>query len=58
VASLLPALALARIDGLSPVEYLDEAQRETVRRISRSMLQAPPENLEELFSRWTRCSEA
>lgn len=58
VASLLPALALARIDGLSPVEYLDEAQRETVRRISRNMLQAPQEDLEELFSRWTRCSEA
>lgn len=52
VATLLPALALARIDGLSPVEYLDEAQRETVRRISRSLLQAPPEDLEELFGRW------
>ena len=41
VASLLPALALARIDGLSPVEYLEEAHRETVRRVSRSLLQAP-----------------
>ena len=53
VASLLPALALARIDGLSPVEYLEEAHRETVRRVSRSLLQAPQENLDELFGRWT-----
>jgi tRNA A-37 threonylcarbamoyl transferase component Bud32 len=53
VASLIPALALARIDGLSPVEYLGEAERETVRRVSRSLLQAPQENLDELFGRWT-----
>jgi hypothetical protein len=52
-ASLIPALALARIDGLSPVEYLEEAQRETVRRVSRSLLQAPQENPDELFGRWT-----
>ena len=56
VASLLPALALARIDGLSPVEYLEEAHRETVRRVSRSLLQAPQENLNELFGRWTAAS--
>jgi len=31
-ASLLPALLLARVDGKSPVEYLDEAQREFVRK--------------------------
>jgi 5-methylthioribose kinase len=30
-AALLPALMLARVDGLSPVEYLDNDQRETVR---------------------------
>jgi tRNA A-37 threonylcarbamoyl transferase component Bud32 len=53
VASLIPALALARIDGLSPVEYLDEAQRETVRRVSLSLLQVPQEDLDELFGRWT-----
>jgi tRNA A-37 threonylcarbamoyl transferase component Bud32 len=53
VASLVPALALARVDGLSPVEYLDEAQRETVRRVSLGLLRAPQENLDELFGRWT-----
>jgi aminoglycoside phosphotransferase (APT) family kinase protein len=31
-ASLLPALLLARVDGKSPVEYLDEAQRQFVRK--------------------------
>ena len=30
-AALLPVLALARVDGKSPVEYLDEAQRATLR---------------------------
>ena len=31
-AALLPVLALARVDGKSPVEYLDEAQRGAVAR--------------------------
>ena len=31
-AALLPALLLARVDGKSPVEYLDEAQRSFVRK--------------------------
>jgi tRNA A-37 threonylcarbamoyl transferase component Bud32 len=53
VASLIPALALARIDGLSPVEYLDQAQRDTVRRISLRLLKEPRDNLDELFARWT-----
>src|SRR6218665_2343240 len=30
-ATLLPALLLARVDGRSPVEYLDDTQRATVR---------------------------
>ena len=38
VASLLPALLLARVDGKSPVEYLDEAQRQSVRELARTML--------------------
>jgi fructosamine-3-kinase len=53
VASLLPALALARVDGTSPVEYLDADQRDAVRRIGRSLLQVPPRTLDELLSRWT-----
>jgi aminoglycoside phosphotransferase (APT) family kinase protein len=38
VATLLPGLLLARVDGMSPVEYLDEAERELVRRIARALL--------------------
>ena len=33
-ARLLPALALARVDGKSPVEYLDDAQQDLVRRVA------------------------
>jgi aminoglycoside phosphotransferase (APT) family kinase protein len=36
-ASLLPALLLARVDGKSPVEYLDEKQRSFVRERARSL---------------------
>ena len=39
VATLLPALLLARIDGKSPVEYLtDEADRDFVRTVARDLL--------------------
>ena len=53
VVALLPALALARVDGSSPVEYLDEAEREIVRRIGRELLATPAANLDELCERWT-----
>ena len=49
VATLLPALMLARVDGKSPVEYLDEGQRESVRKLARDML-----NKDELA--WPRSS--
>ena len=32
------ACALARVDGKSPVDYLDEPQRETARRFARAAL--------------------
>ena len=35
VLRLLPALALARVDGLSPVEYLSEDDRVRVRAVGR-----------------------
>ena len=38
VASLLPGLMLARVDGKSPVEYLDDAQRDTVRAMAIRLL--------------------
>ena len=40
VATLLPALLLARVDGKSPVEYLDEAQRRPVRKLAIEMLES------------------
>jgi tRNA A-37 threonylcarbamoyl transferase component Bud32 len=52
VASLTPALALARVDGSSPVEYLSPAERDTVRSAGRSLLIDPPETVSGLVDRW------
>jgi aminoglycoside phosphotransferase (APT) family kinase protein len=42
VAALLPGLMLARVDGKSPVEYIDrEPDRERVRRVASALLRAP-----------------
>lgn len=41
VAALLPALMLARVDGKSPVEYLDDAARVQVRGLARGLVAAP-----------------
>jgi aminoglycoside phosphotransferase (APT) family kinase protein len=52
-AALLPGLLLARVDGKSPVEYLTEdAQRDTVRRAARALLQQPVRQLEEISAAW------
>ncbi|MBL4576475.1 MAG: phosphotransferase [Opitutaceae bacterium] len=40
-AALLPALFLARVDGKSPVEYLNESTRETVRSLGLRELRNP-----------------
>lgn len=44
-AMLLAALALARVDGKSPVEYLDEAQRGALRAAARAALAMRPVSL-------------
>jgi 5-methylthioribose kinase len=54
VATLLPGLTLARIDGKSPVEYLDEPQRDAVRRMAIVLLQQAPSSLDTLADRWAR----
>ena len=55
-ATLLPGLLLGRIDGKSPVEYLDEAQRLLVRTAARRLLQEPSATLGELKDAWQRSS--
>lgn len=47
VCALLPALLLARVDGKSPVEYLDDAERDRLRTVSLALLPAPPRSLAE-----------
>jgi aminoglycoside phosphotransferase (APT) family kinase protein len=44
-AALLPVLALARVDGKSPAEYLDEAQRGLLREVARRAIKAQPATL-------------
>jgi 5-methylthioribose kinase len=56
VATLLPGLLLGRVDGKSPVEYLDEAGRSLVRRAGRALLAAPVRTLAELKGQWLRSS--
>jgi 5-methylthioribose kinase len=53
-ARLLPGLFLARVDGKSPVEYLDEASREMVRAAARALLLEPVERLENIADFWER----
>ena len=49
VCRLLPALMLARIDGKSPVEYLDEAEQNLVRSMAVSLLKAQGLTLDQLI---------
>jgi aminoglycoside phosphotransferase (APT) family kinase protein len=53
-ASLLPALLLARVDGKSPVEYLEDAGREHVRRVARPLIAAAPSRLADVKDAWQR----
>ncbi len=47
----LAGCMLARVDGTSPVDYLDAQQQEFVRRFAFGMFEARPDSLEETFSR-------
>lgn len=53
VATLLPALTLARIDGKSPVEYFDAHRRAAVRGAAIALLRQAPSSLETIAVRWT-----
>lgn len=50
VAALLPCLFLARVDGKSPVEYLDEPARQRVRDLARPLISAPPATMAAFLS--------
>ncbi len=52
VATLLPMLMLARIDGKSPVEYLKPDDRSAVREFATDCIVNPSENLIDLLGRW------
>lgn len=49
-AALLPALLLARVDGLSPVEYLDAEHQGAVRSVARRLLIARSSTLHTVIS--------
>ncbi|MCR8723541.1 phosphotransferase family protein [Frigidibacter sp. ROC022] len=51
VAALLPMLMLARIDGKSPVEYLDEAARARVRAAAMPLIASPASGLADVLNR-------
>jgi aminoglycoside phosphotransferase (APT) family kinase protein len=55
-ATLLPGLLLGRIDGKSPVEYLDEAERTLVRSAARKLLSEKIATLSGLRDAWQRFS--
>jgi aminoglycoside phosphotransferase (APT) family kinase protein len=55
VASLLPGLFLARIDGKSPVEYVtDDKDRDRVRRVAIPLIASPPTALGQIRDAWTK----
>jgi len=54
VCALLPALMLARVDGKSPVEYLDEPEQDRLRALALAVLSAPPRTLSEFTEQIAR----
>ena len=54
IAHLLPGLWLARVDGKSPVEYLDEAGKARVREVALALLARPPDTLDAIRAVWAR----
>ncbi|MBI3374637.1 MAG: aminoglycoside phosphotransferase family protein [Betaproteobacteria bacterium] len=55
VASLLPGLLLARVDGKSPVEYLTgESDKARVRRVGSRLIEAQPSTLAQVRDAWLR----
>jgi len=53
IATLLPALALARVDGKSPAEYLSDTERIRLRNAAAALLHQPPSRLEDVRAFFT-----
>ncbi|MEE1760606.1 phosphotransferase family protein [Streptomyces sp. SP18BB07] len=59
VASLLPALLLARVDGKSPAEYLtDDRHREFVRTVAAVLLRASAPTVADVLDAWAAAFES
>jgi len=57
ITCLLPAIMLARVDGKSPVEYLDFTQQALVRRFCLSSIQSGNVNPDRLIQDWIRYAQ-
>lgn len=57
-ATLLPALMLARVDGKSPVEYLDAPARQRVRDFARPHLRDGDVSLAGIYAAWRQSLSA
>ena len=55
VCRLLPMLLLARVDGKSPVEYLDAARQQLVREFARLKLDQADSSLRDFTGSWFDC---
>jgi aminoglycoside phosphotransferase (APT) family kinase protein len=53
-AGLLPCLMLARVDGKSPVEYLNQESKATVRRVSTPLIQNPESSIDAVIESISR----
>lgn len=51
-AALLPALALARVDGKSPAEYLSADAQDRVRQTALGLIKSPALNLDDVLNIW------
>jgi aminoglycoside phosphotransferase (APT) family kinase protein len=54
IAHLLPGLWLARVDGKSPVEYLDEDGKARLRAVALALIARPPDRLRAIRAAWAR----
>ncbi len=58
VAGILPALMLARVDGKSPVEYLDPAGQDRLRQLALRLLIAQPDRIAPIIAAAQETGEA